>query len=277
MFTDTFLISILMNANELKLILPHVVEACNEAGAFMISYFDKVKTEEIITKGHNSLVSFVDQGSERILVERLSQILPEAGFVTEEETVDQQQKELTWIIDPLDGTTNYLHAIPHFSVSIGLYDGKDIILGVVHDVMRKQTYKAIKGQGAFCDDKQLIVTNESSFAETLIGTGFPYKADHTLPSHFIVLEEILASTRGIRRFGSAALDLCSVASGQFGAFYEQSLNAYDIAAGALIVAEAGGVISDYAGGDKWLWEGEILASAPQFQNRMLKVLSTFYS
>jgi myo-inositol-1(or 4)-monophosphatase len=276
MFSGTFFLYNI-NCRRLKTIMDQVIAVCHEAGVFIASHFDKVNSDDIVVKGHNSLVSFVDQGSERILVEKLSQIFPEAGFVTEEETVDQVRKEMTWIIDPLDGTTNFLHSIPHFSISIGLHDGDHVILGVVHDVMRNETYHAIKGQGAFCNQKPLKVSNETSFADTLIGTGYPYLANHTLPGHFRVLNEVLANTRGIRRFGSAALDLCMVASGRFGAFYEQSLNAYDIAAGALIVQEAGGIVSDYSGSHKWLWEGEILASAPQYHDRMLEVLKGFYN
>ncbi len=247
----------------------------DQAAVFMRHHFGSIQVSDVEVKGHNSLVSFVDKSAEEILVAGLSALLPSAGFITEEETVAQERKSFTWIIDPLDGTTNYLHGIPHFSISVGLYDGNNVVLGMVKNVMTDELYWAVAGGGAYKDDQSISVTSEPLFSETLIGTGFPYKQDQTVSGHFRALEYILHSTRGIRRFGSAALDLCNVASGQFGAFYEHTLNSYDIAAGALIVQEAGGCVTDYQGGDNWLFEGEMLASAPQFRDRMIDVLKAF--
>ena len=245
------------------------------AADFIRQQRDKVTADQVTEKGTNSLVSFVDQHSEEILIKGLSIILPHAGFITEEEMVEQSTKALTWIIDPLDGTTNFLHSVPYFSVSVALYDGKDMLLGIVHEVIGNEVFYAIKGGGAFLNQTRIKVTDRTSFHDVLIGTGFPYETEHTSPAHFSALKQVLASTRGIRRIGSAALDLCYVACGRFGAFYEHKLNAYDIAAGALIVKEAGGHISDYSGKDAWLFEGEILATAPQFKEKMLEVTSNF--
>jgi myo-inositol-1(or 4)-monophosphatase len=189
--------------------------------------------------------------------------------------VEQSQKSLTWIIDPLDGTTNFLHSLPYFSVSVALYDGKDVVIGIVHEVISNEVFYAIKSGGAFLNDRQIYVTDRPSFQDVLIGTGFPYKTEHTRPGHFRALEKVLLSTRGIRRIGSAALDLCYVACARFGAFYENSLNSYDIAAGALIVMEAGGMVSDFDGNDKWLFEGVILGTAPQFRSEMLEITTEF--
>jgi myo-inositol-1(or 4)-monophosphatase len=264
-----------MNIQALRLLKDQTQLIVDDAAAFIRTHFGQVSTHDIEVKGHNSLVSYVDKTSEEILVAGLQKILPSAGFITEEETTSQEQKEYTWIIDPLDGTTNFLHGIPHFSISIGLYDGKNVILGIVHNVMTSETYWAIKGDGAYVNNRPIMVTQELHFASTLIGTGFPYKQNQTVSGHFTALEEILHTTRGIRRFGSAALDLCYVATGHFGAFYEHTLNAYDIAGGALIVTEAGGKISDYSGGSNWLFEGQILAAAPQFKGRMVEILRQF--
>jgi myo-inositol-1(or 4)-monophosphatase len=249
----------------------------SQAAEFIHQHVYKVNREDVIEKGVNSLVSYVDQQAELILTNGLSVILPDAGFITEEEMVGQEKKTLTWIIDPLDGTTNFLHATPYFSVSVALYDGEQILIGIVHEVMHNEVFSAISGQGAWLNDTPINVTDREAFFDVLIGTGFPYKTEHTTEGHFEALRQVLSQTRGIRRFGSAALDLCYVACGRFGAFYENSLNSYDIAAGALIVKEAGGLISDFKGGKYWLFEGEILATAPQFRDEMLNITKVFYS
>lgn len=259
----------------LQKINAEALEVVKVAAEFIKQHRDKVHSDQVSEKGTNSLVSFVDQHSEEILINGLSAILPDAGFITEEEMVEQSTKALTWILDPLDGTTNFLHSVPYFSVSVALYDGKDMLLGIVHEVNGDEVFNAIKDGGAYLNQKPIKVTDRQSFHDVLIGTGFPYKTEHTSPAHFSALEQILTNTRGIRRLGSAALDLCYVACGRFGAFYEHTLNSYDIAAGALIVKEAGGIISDYSGKDAWLFEGEILATAPQFKERMLGVTSNF--
>jgi len=247
----------------------------SQAADFIRQHRDQVLADQVIEKGTNSLVSYVDQQSEEILVKGLSAILPAAGFITEEGMVEQSQKKLTWIIDPLDGTTNFLHSLPYFSVSVALYDGTDVIIGIVHEVISNEVFCAVRGGGAFLNDQQIFVTERTSLQDVLIGTGFPYKTEETTIGHFKALEKVLLSTRGIRRIGSAALDLCYVACARFGAFYENSLNSYDIAAGALIVMEAGGIVSDFEGGDRWLFEGVILATAPQFRIEMLDITSEF--
>lgn len=261
-----------MNLNKIN---TDALEVVKVAAEFIKLHRDKVNSDQVSEKGTNSLVSFVDQKSEEIIIKGLSAILPDAGFITEEEMVEQSSKALTWIIDPLDGTTNFLHSVPYFSVSVALYDGKDMLLGIVHEVISNEVFNAIKGGGAFLNQTPISVTNRASFHDVLIGTGFPYKTEHICAAHFTALQQILTSTRGIRRIGSAALDLCYVACGRFGAFYEHRLNAYDIAAGALIVKEAGGLVSDYKGEENWLFEGEILATAPQFKENMLVVTGCF--
>ncbi|MBP6238965.1 MAG: inositol monophosphatase, partial [Saprospiraceae bacterium] len=144
-----------------------------EAADFIRHQRDKVSADQVSEKGINSLVSFVDQHSEEILIKGLSAILPDAGFITEEEMVEQSTKALTWIIDPLDGTTNFLHSVPYFSVSVALYDGKDMLLGIVHEVIGNEVFNAIKGGGAFLNQKPIKVTDRLSFHDVLIGTGFP--------------------------------------------------------------------------------------------------------
>lgn len=262
--------SILLNE-----IMPCTHEVVEGAAQFIKKHLHEVRSDQVIEKGTNSLVSFVDQNAEKILIDGLSKILPDAGFITEEEMVEQSQKKYTWIIDPLDGTTNFLHGAPYFSVSVALYDGHKVVAGIVHEVMHDEVFSATIGNGAYLNGKRIRVTHRPGFFDVLIGTGFPYKTEHLSDGHFEALRHVLTKTRGIRRFGSAALDLCYVASGRFGAFYEKALNAYDIAAGAIIVKEAGGMVSDFKGGEKWLFEGEIMATAPQFSADMLDILRAF--
>ncbi len=264
-----------MDQQELFRLGIEVKRVVAKAADFIRQHRDQVASNQVIEKGTNSLVSYVDQQAEEILAKGLSELLPQAGFITEEGMVEQSQKSLTWIIDPLDGTTNFLYSVPYFSVSVALYDGKDVVIGVVHEVMSNEVFYALKDGGAFLNDRKIQVTDRSSFQDVLIGTGFPYKTENTKPGHFKALEKVLFSTRGIRRIGSAALDLCYVACGRFGAFYENSLNSYDIAAGALIVMEAGGIVTDFEGGEHWLFEGIILGTAPQFRKEMLGITAEF--
>ena len=232
----------------------------------LVSY-DDVEEKEL-----NSLVSYVDKNAEKQLVENLGKLLPEAGFVTEEDTIDEKGKAWTWIIDPLDGTTNFLHQIPHFCVSVALMHNDELVLGIVHDVIRGEQFYAIKGQGAFMNGKSISVSKYNSIDKVLVATGFPYRNDYDVEASFAILKEFLIKTRGIRRLGSAALDLCYVAIGRIGGYYEGMLNAWDIAAGALIVQEAGGKVSNFSGKDTFLWEGEILASAAQFHQPFLSII-----
>ncbi|MFZ1751770.1 MAG: inositol monophosphatase family protein [Saprospiraceae bacterium] len=264
-----------MQVSDLIHISDQALSVVSQAANFIRKHIDQVSADQVIEKGLNSLVSYVDREAEVILVEGLKKILPDSGFITEEEMTEQSQKSLTWIIDPLDGTTNFLHNIPYFSVSVALYDGEKLLLGIVHEVIHNEVFHAINGQGAWLNGQPLSVTHRADFSDVLVGTGFPYKIEHLSDSHMGALKQVLLSTRGIRRFGSAALDLCHVACGRFGAYYEKALNSYDIAAGALIVQEAGGYVSDFKGGEDWLFEGEILAVAPQFKDDMLDVLKSF--
>jgi myo-inositol-1(or 4)-monophosphatase len=252
-----------------------IIKVVKEAGHFIKVHFGTVRVEEIDDKDHNSLVSYVDKGAEEILVLGLSKLLPDAGFITEEGMTAQGQKALTWIIDPLDGTTNFLYNIPNFAVSIALYDGRQILMGYVYDVMVDNLYHAHLGGGAYCNDKPISVSKENGLAQMVIATGFPYKATDVRPGHLVVLDHIIKHTRGLRRLGAAALDLCYVASGRFGAFYEHTLNPWDIAGGAIIVQEAGGVITDMTGGDDYLWNGYVVACAPQVQKEMLAIVAHF--
>jgi myo-inositol-1(or 4)-monophosphatase len=246
--------------------------AVAEAAAYIKSEVGKVSDHDIEEKELNSLVSYVDKTAEDMLVRSLGAILPEAGFITEEETEDIEDRPLTWIIDPLDGTTNYLHQIPHFCVSVALSNGNEVIMGFVHEVMGDEQFYALKGKGAFMNDQPIRVNDKSGLDQVLVATGFPYTNDYNVDASFNRLKSFLLQSRGMRRMGSAALDLSYVAIGRLGVYYEGSLNAWDLAAGALIVQEAGGKVSDYKGGNGYLNSGEIVASAPQFYDKVMDIL-----
>ncbi|MDA9866699.1 inositol monophosphatase, partial [Saprospiraceae bacterium] len=221
----------------------------------------------------NSLVSFVDKGAERILVKELSKILPEAGFLTEEDTVEYALRPYMWIVDPLDGTTNSLLGIPHFAVSVALAHEGELLIGVVHEVNSEEQFYASKSGGAFLNGRPIQVSQRTEYRDILIATGFPYRNEYDTDKLFACLKELLMNTRGVRRMGSAALDLAYVACGRFGAYYESMLNPWDVAAGILIVREAGGKVSDYNGVEKGYSGKETMAAAPQFYDIVKKVLN----
>lgn len=250
-------------------------QVATKAGAYILAQQGQVDAADIDEKEQNSLVSYVDKNAEKIITEGLYNILPEAGFITEEDVTENNAREFTWIIDPLDGTTNFLKSVPYFSVSIALAHHGIPVAGIVYDITSHSLFSASKGMGARCNGEKIRVTSSDIFSDQLIGTGFPYVSDHLSEAHIDVLRGILQSTRGIRRIGSAALDLCYVACGRFGAFYETHLNPWDVAAGGLIVQEAGGIMDDFFGNGNWLSGHTVLAVPPQFEDVMISRLEKF--
>jgi myo-inositol-1(or 4)-monophosphatase len=221
--------------------------------------FDRAKVEH---KGLHDLVSYVDQETERKLVAGLRQLLPEAGFITEEGTAgpDTHHEEYVWIIDPLDGTTNFVHGLPVYSISVALLHQKELVVGVVHEVNRDESFRAVRGGGAFCNDQPIHVTDIADLHDSLIATGFPYKDFGKMPMYLQILGAFMASSHGVRRLGSAAVDLAYVAAGRCDAFFEFNLNSYDVAAGILLVREAGGHITQFLEDGDPLFGRELVAS-----------------
>jgi myo-inositol-1(or 4)-monophosphatase len=231
--------------------------------------FDRSRTE---AKGKNNLVSYVDKEAEAQIVERLQQLLPEAGFIAEEGTGQEHPGGYNWIIDPLDGTTNFVHGLPIYAVSIALAKGSEVVLGVVYEVSSRECFHAVRGGGAFLNGQPIGVSAVSSLAESLVATGFPYQNDD-LDKYMGLLKAFLTKTHGFRRIGSAAVDLAYVAAGRFEAFYEKNLNPWDVAAGVLLVAEAGGRVSDFGDGNDFIFGRELVASGhPQVHQELLTVI-----
>lgn len=258
---------------DLERVLQESLVVIRNTSEFIKSQVDQVSSDDIEEKELNSLVSYVDKQAETQLVDGLGPIIPLAGFITEEDTIDQTGKEYTWIIDPLDGTTNFLNQLPHFAISVALQKNNETILGIVKEVNSEEEWTAIKGKGAYSNNNSIRV-NQKPFHEVLVATGFPYSNDFDYPAYFNILKNWLTQTRGVRRLGSAALDLCYVASGKYGAYYESTLNPWDVAAGALIVQEAGGVVSDYSGTNNYLSGGEIIAASGEIYTKVLQVIQS---
>ena len=249
-----------MQESKLKSLCEDTCGIVREVSSFIFEESKKFNNEDIEEKGLNSLVSYVDKEAEKQLVQKLKAILPEAGFITEEDTTKDHQKELTWIIDPLDGTTNFLNKIPHYSVSVALSKRNDILIGIVNEVVGQEMFYAWKNGGSYLNGKSISVSQVKEMNKALLATGFPYDFERDRGELLSVLGYWLQRARGMRRMGSAALDLAYVAAGRFETFYETTLNIWDVAAGSLIVREAGGVVTDFSGGDNYLYGAEIIAS-----------------
>jgi myo-inositol-1(or 4)-monophosphatase len=237
-----------------------MIAAARKAGRALARDLGEVENHQVSRKGPSDFVSSADMKAEKTLFEELSKVRPGYGFVMEERgVVEGTDKTNRWLVDPLDGTTNFLHGIPHFAISIGLEREGVLIAGVIYNVVRDELFWAEKGAGAYLNDRRLRVSARSDMRDGLFATGTPWLGK---PGHEKALKEIgsvIGKSAGIRRFGSAALDLAYVAAGRFDGYWERNLNIWDIAAGAVIVREAGGTVIEVDGGD-FMQTGSILAS-----------------
>jgi len=256
-------------------ICQHVEEIAKEAGSFIRNERKKISENDVKLKSAASLVTYVDTTSENRIVKALKKLVPEAGFITEEGTVTKKGEKFNWIIDPLDGTTNYIHGIAPHSVSIALAEYEEPVLGVVYEIGLNEMFRAWKGGPACLNGKQIRVATTTEPEDTLIGTGFPYYNFDRVDDYISAMKHLMKSTRGLRRLGSAAVDLSYVASGRFNAFFEHGLHAWDVAAGVLILKQAGGVVSDFNGGKNWLYGGEIIAASGNFFDPFYAVINKY--
>lgn len=260
---------------DLQHTLNEVVKIARRTGEFIRhegQNFDRSKIQE---KGLNNLVSYVDMEAEKMIVQTLKFTLPEAGFITEEGTETEKAEVYNWVVDPLDGTTNFMHGLPPYSVSIALLEKNEPILGAVYVINSDECFYAFKGGGAFCDRKKIEVSNVKTFKDGLYITGIPYTAFEKLDDFWDIFGYFTKNTHGIRRLGSAAADLAYVSCGRAEGFFEHGLNSWDVAAGALILQEAGGIVTDYKGGDNYLFGNEIIAGT-HVQPEMLKVITKYW-
>jgi myo-inositol-1(or 4)-monophosphatase len=245
---------------DLQNITKEIAKLAKKAGQFIRDERSKISNEDIELKGKASLVTYVDKETEKMIVSRLRELLPAAGFITEEGTATENGEEYKWVIDPLDGTTNFIHGIFPHSVSLALTRNNIPVAGVVYEIGQDELFSAWKNGGAYLNDQPISVSQSSKHEDVLLATGFPYYNFEKLNEYLKVLEFFMIETRGMRRMGSAAVDLAYVACGRFDGFFEHALHAWDVAAGALLVQEAGGKVTDFKGGDNYLFGKELVSA-----------------
>ncbi len=235
------------------------------------------QSSEISYKGTVDLVTNFDTQAQRMIIDHISSRFPDHDFLAEEGLSQKKGAEFRWIIDPLDGTTNYAHSFPVFTVSIALEKKGEVILGLVYDPMREEMFSAVKGEGAFLNREEITVSAVDDLNKSLLATGFPYDIRTSDVNNIVHFNNFLTRAQGIRRCGSAAMDLCYVACGRFDGFWELKLSPWDVAAGALIMQEAGGRISDFWNGEFTIFGSEILASNGLIHQKMVDVLTNVAS
>ncbi len=248
------------------------VRAARKAGGIVMRYFNRIDTLTIAEKQRNDYVSEVDRAAEAAIIETIRRAYPNHAILAEESGA-HAGNSYQWIIDPLDGTTNYLHGLPQFSISIALQHKDELISAAVYDPVRDEMFTASRGQGALLNDRRLRVSEQKSLKGALIGTGIPFRDQRHLDAYLAMLKAMIEDTAGIRRPGSAALDFAWVAAGRMDGFWELGLSAWDFAAGALIVTEAGGAVSDIRGGGRHLESGNVIAGGIRVQQEMVRRLA----
>lgn len=250
------------------------IRAARAAGDLIVRYVDRIDTLKITPKGRNDFVSEVDRQAEREIVNILHKAYPDHGFLGEEGGRQGLARgDFVWVIDPLDGTTNFLHGFPQFAVSIALLHKGRIECGVIYDPMRQELFTAKRGGGATLESRRLRVTRQNSFKGALLGTGFPFKDQRQMDAYLGMFRELAKDTAGIRRAGSAALDLAYVACGRLDGFWEIGLMPWDMAAGILMIQEAGGIVTDFEKGDKFMETGNVLTANPKLHALMFEAIA----
>jgi myo-inositol-1(or 4)-monophosphatase len=253
-------------------ISPVLETLVRQTGTWIQTEGEKFHSGLIEYKGKNDLVSYVDVTAEKKLVEGCLAIIPGSGFLNEEGGEIPGTNSYRWIIDPLDGTTNFMHGIPAYCISIALQFEEKTVLGMVLDIMRGELFSAIKGQGATANGRPVTVSKAPELGQCLLATGFPYTTFDMVNDYLAVLKAFMEASHGIRRVGSAALDLAWVACGRFDGFFEYGLKPWDVAAGGLIVQEAGGTVSDFLGSDNFVFGRQIVASNARVHESMLRII-----
>ncbi len=247
------------------------VRAARRAGAVISRAADNLDVLTVRHKSLNDLVSEVDRAAEDVIIETLKSAFPDHAILAEE-SGEAGKSDYVWIIDPLDGTTNFLHGLPIYAVSIALMHKRQIEHGVIYDPTRNDLYTASRGRGAFLNDRRLRVSKRDKLIDGLIGTGFPFRMFEHIDAYTGMLKDLMTKTAGIRRPGAAALDLAAVAAGRLDGFWEIGLSPWDMAAGVLMITEAGGLVGDLQGNDAYLERGQIVAGNPKIFAQLLQVI-----
>ena len=248
------------------------VKAARRAGNLIHRASENVDHLTVAKKHHADYVSEVDRAAERTIIDTLMEAYPDHAILAEESGV-HGQSEYIWIIDPLDGTTNFLHGLSQYAVSIALQHKGVLTQAVIYDPTKNDLFTATRGRGAFLNDKRLRVSKRTDLVDSLIGTGFPYSKFEHLDAYLAILRDVMQKSAGLRRPGSAALDLAWTAAGRYDGFFETALKPWDIAAGCLLITEAGGMVGDLQGKDGYLKSGHICAGNPKIYEQLLKVIA----
>lgn len=252
-------------------------KAASEASTIIQKYTES-RSFQVELKGHNDLVTDADISSERKIIEIITDAFPDDVILAEESS---QKKALpegrVWIIDPIDGTTNFAHHFPFYCVSIALWENKTPKVGLVLEVAHQELFTAVEGEGAFFNGEAIHVSNNQDPSSSLIGTGFPYNNLNLIDNYLKLFKRMMEKTHGVRRPGTAAWDLCNVACGRFEGFYEYGLSPWDVAAGSLIIQEAGGIVTDWAGGDNWMFGQRIIAGNEGLHTFLKKEIETCFT
>jgi myo-inositol-1(or 4)-monophosphatase len=252
--------------NDLKQITERVCELVIKTGEYIRKETENFLTSDIEVKGLNNFVTYVDKKSEEKLISGLTSILPGTGFIAEESPLLKTGK-INWVIDPLDGTTNFIHGIPFFSISIALMENNEVLSGVIYEINRDECFYTWQGSPSLLNGQTIKVSEAENPGDCLLATGFPYYDFDRLDAYLSVFRYFMENTHGVRRLGSAAADLAYVACGKFDAFYEYGLNPWDVAAGCLLVENAGGKLCDFRMGNDYIFGKEIIATnAKVFKN-----------
>lgn len=248
--------------------------AARKAARGLVHDFGEVEHLQVSVKGPADFVSTADLQAERTLKQELSRARPDYGFLMEEGGATPGDGRHRWIVDPLDGTTNFLHGIPHFAISIALEREAELVAGVIYDPLRDEMFYAEKGVGAFVNDRRLRVSARQSLSDAVISTGIPFRERGDHPYYLKLLGAVMGQTAGVRRMGSASLDFAYVAAGRYDGFFEMGLSPWDIAAGVVLVREAGGYVSEIGGGRDILASGDVVAANDRLFDPLGKLLRT---
>lgn len=249
------------------------VKAARQAGGIITRASSDVGALKIQSKSFNDFVTEVDRTAERTIIETLKGAYPDHGFLGEESGTSNVDAENVWIIDPLDGTTNFLHGFPQYAVSIALQQQGVLTQAVIYDPNRNDLFTATRGRGAFLNDKRIRVSSRTKLQESIIGTGLPFRDFQHLDTYLAMFKDMIKKTAGLRRPGSAAMDLAYVAAGWYDGFWEIGLSKWDIAAGGLLIQEAGGIVGDFEGNESWIDTGNIVAGNPKIFAQLLQTLA----
>ncbi|MDO9094317.1 MAG: inositol monophosphatase family protein [Rubrivivax sp.] len=253
------------------------IKAARAAGSIINRAALDLDVLKVGTKGPNDFVSEVDRRAEEVIIQTVLEAYPGHGILAEESGREHgaRDSEYVWIIDPLDGTTNFLHGFPVYAVSIALAYRGQVQQAVVYDPTRNDLFFASKGRGAFLNDRRLRVSKRTRLSDALIGTGFPFRKGDNFKRYVKMFEEVMQSCAGLRRPGAAALDLCYVAAGYYDGFFETGLQPWDAAAGSLIITEAGGLIGNFTGESDYLYQREVVAGNPKVYGQLVQILAPY--